>query len=71
MCPYVFCVHFHCQVRDADFRNDAYLKDLGMTVDTRMVEVTGRVLPAPTLKYKGGQVWWETICQFSCFLILA
>ena len=39
-------------VRGAQFSSDPRLNDLGMTVSTRMMELTGHVLPQPTLTYQ-------------------
>ena len=39
----------------ANFNDNPYLKDFGITIDHTMVQVTGRVLPAPRLQY-GGRV---------------
>lgn len=40
----------------ADFENDRHMNDFGMRVERRMVQVTGRVLPAPVLEYLGARV---------------
>ncbi|XP_050315096.1 protein argonaute-2 isoform X3 [Anthonomus grandis grandis] len=42
-------------VRRADFNNDEYVQEFGLTISTSMMEVRGRVLPAPKLQY-GGRV---------------
>ena len=39
-------------VRGAEFQRDDILKEFGISVNTSMVEVTGRVLNPPELKYK-------------------
>lgn len=43
------------QVARANFNADPYVQDFGISVDTKMVTVTGRVLPPPKLQY-GGKV---------------
>ena len=43
------------QVSKANFNDNPYLKDFGISIDHQMVKVTGRVLPAPKLQY-GGRV---------------
>jgi eukaryotic translation initiation factor 2C len=40
-------------VSRANFNADPYVKDFGIAVDTKMVTVTGRVLPPPKLQYGG------------------
>ncbi|XP_055705126.1 protein argonaute-2 isoform X1 [Phlebotomus papatasi] len=42
-------------VRRADFNNDAYVQEFGLTISNSMMEVRGRVLPPPKLQY-GGRV---------------
>ncbi|XP_066147869.1 protein argonaute-2 isoform X2 [Euwallacea fornicatus] len=42
-------------VRRADFNNDEYVQEFGLTISTSMMEVRGRVLPPPKLQY-GGRV---------------
>ncbi|XP_039282440.1 protein argonaute-2 isoform X3 [Nilaparvata lugens] len=42
-------------VRRADFNNDAYVQEFGLTISNNMMEVRGRVLPPPKLQY-GGRV---------------
>ena len=50
---------FLVQVASAKFNADPYVQDFGISVDQKMVMVTGRVLPPPKLQY-GGKVlcWW-------------
>ena len=43
-------------VRGAEFQRDTILKEFGIGVNTSMVEVTGRVLNPPVLKYKDGVI---------------
>ena len=43
------------QVARASFNDDPYIRDFGISVDTKMVTVTGRILPPPLLQY-GGRV---------------
>ena len=43
------------QVVRADFNADPYVRDFGISVDQKMVTVTGRILPPPLLQY-GGKV---------------
>lgn len=40
-------------VRRADFNNDAYVQEFGLTISNSMMEVRGRVLPPPKLQYGG------------------
>ena len=40
-------------VRRADFNNDAYVQEFGLTISNHMMEVRGRVLPPPKLQYGG------------------
>lgn len=42
-------------VRRADFNNDSYVQEFGLTISNNMMEVRGRVLPPPKLQY-GGRV---------------
>ncbi|XP_070494487.1 protein argonaute-2 [Chironomus tepperi] len=42
-------------VRRADFNNDSYVQEFGLTISNSMMEVRGRVLPPPKLQY-GGRV---------------
>ncbi|XP_060520779.1 protein argonaute-2 isoform X2 [Cylas formicarius] len=42
-------------VRRADFNNDEYVQEFGLTISNNMMEVRGRVLPPPKLQY-GGRV---------------
>lgn len=42
-------------VRRADFNNDAYVQEFGLTISNSMMEVRGRVLAPPKLQY-GGRV---------------
>ena len=43
------------QMAQANFNSDPYVQDFGISVDQKMVTVTGRVLPPPRLQY-GGKV---------------
>lgn len=43
------------QVKKADFNNDQYVQDFGISINDKMVELEGRVLQAPKLQY-GGKV---------------
>ena len=43
------------QVVRANFNEDPYIQDFGISVDQKMVTVTGRILPPPLLQY-GGKV---------------
>jgi eukaryotic translation initiation factor 2C len=53
-------------VRRADFNNDPYVQEFGLTISNNMMEVRGRVLPPPKLQYGGrvaslsGQVGWHS-----------
>ncbi|XP_018899039.1 protein argonaute-2 isoform X2 [Bemisia tabaci] len=40
-------------VRRADFNNDSYVQEFGLTISNNMMEVRGRVLPPPKLQYGG------------------
>ncbi len=42
-------------IRRADFNNDSYVQEFGLTISNNMMEVRGRVLPPPKLQY-GGRV---------------
>lgn len=42
-------------MRRADFNNDSYVQEFGLTISNNMMEVRGRVLPPPKLQY-GGRV---------------
>lgn len=44
----------------ANFNADPYVKDFGISVDQKMVMVTGRVLPPPKLQY-GGKVLCSSV----------
>jgi len=43
------------QVARAGFNDDPYVRDFNIGIDTKMVVVTGRILPPPLLQY-GGKV---------------
>ena len=43
------------QVARANFNEDPYVQDFGISIDQKMVTVTGRILPPPLLQY-GGKV---------------
>ena len=52
------------QVARANFNDDPYVRDFGISVEQKMVNVNGRILPPPLLQY-GGKVgtgewlyWW-------------
>lgn len=40
-------------VQRADFNNDVFVKEFGLSVSDRMMKVPGRVLPPPKLQYGG------------------
>jgi len=40
-------------VNKADFNNDPYIKEFGLSISNNMMEVKGRVLPSPKLQYGG------------------
>ncbi|XP_076338021.1 protein argonaute-2-like isoform X1 [Tachypleus tridentatus] len=42
-------------VRKADFNNDPYVREFGLSISSTMMEVRGRILPPPKLQY-GGRV---------------
>lgn len=56
-------------VRRADFNNDEYVQEFGLTISNSMMEVRGRVLPPPRLQYGGrgatmmGQVSLQFVLQ--------
>lgn len=58
-------------VRRADFNNDSYVQEFGLTISNNMMEVRGRVLPPPKLQYGGrvssisGQVSFYNLVQQS------
>lgn len=41
------------QVRRADFNNDPYVREFGLSISNTMMEVRGRILPPPKLQYGG------------------
>ena len=43
------------QVVRADFNEDPFVRDFGISIDQKMVTVSGRILPPPLLQY-GGKV---------------
>lgn len=64
-------------IRRADFNNDSYVQEFGLTISNNMMEVRGRVLPPPKLQYGGrvnslgGQVQKlssENIITYLCIL---
>ena len=40
-------------VRKADLNNDPYVQEFGLNISRNLMEVRGRVLPAPKLQYGG------------------
>lgn len=50
-------------VRRADFNNDAYVQEFGLTISNSMMEVRGRVLPPPKLQYGGRMTSLSTQCK--------
>ena len=57
----------YMQFASADFENDRHMNDFGMRVERRMVQVTGRVLPAPVLEYLGARVRMRVrVCMHVC-----
>lgn len=68
--PMSHCLGPPIQVSKADFNNDPYLKTFGINVQNDMIELQGRVLPAPKLQY-GGRVGLVTdrFLRFSTYLI--
>jgi len=38
-------------IRKANFKNDPYVKEFGLTISNSMIELRGRVLPPPKLQY--------------------
>ena len=49
------CVYILLQVARANFNEDPYVRDFGVSIETKMVNVSGRILPPPLLQY-GGKV---------------
>ena len=49
------------QVARANFNEDPYVQDFGISIDQKMVTVTGRILPPPLLQY-GGKVGKHVRC---------
>ena len=63
----MFNLSIYLQVARANFNDDPYVRDFGISVDQKMVTVTGRILPPPLLQYGGkvgGEVElaWHLIC---------
>lgn len=64
-------------VRRADFNNDEYVQEFGLTISNNMMEVRGRVLPPPKLQYGGrvaslsGQVGWHVSFLLSFLLVFS
>ena len=57
------------QVARANFNEDPYVQDFGISIDQKMVTVTGRILPPPLLQYGGKvgkQVWCVPIANVHC-----
>ena len=54
-CCSILSLPVFVQVARADFNADPYVRDFGISVDQKMVTVTGRILPPPLLQY-GGKV---------------
>lgn len=65
-----YCTFISFQVRKADFNNDQYVQDFGISINDKMVELEGRVLQAPKLQYGGkvsklffliilNKLWWQ------------
>ena len=52
---YVDALYCLSQVARANFNEDPYVRDFGMSIETKMVNVSGRILPPPLLQY-GGKV---------------
>ena len=63
-------------IRRADFNNDSYVQEFGLTISNNMMEVRGRVLPPPKLQYGGrvsslgGQVLYSVKLFSWCCLLL-
>ena len=49
------------QVARANFNEDPYVQDFGISIDQKMVTVTGRILPPPLLQY-GGKIGKQVRC---------
>lgn len=56
-------------VRRADFNNDSYVQEFGLTISNSMMEVRGRVLPPPKLQY-GGRTLPNQVLNCSKYLLL-
>ena len=61
---FLISAHVRLYVRKADFNNDQYVNDFGISINDKMVDLQGRVLQAPKLQY-GGKV-----IVFECFFFL-
>ncbi len=48
-------IEYIAQVARANFNDDPYVRDFGISVEQKMVNVNGRILPPPLLQY-GGKV---------------
>lgn len=57
-------------MRRADFNNDSYVQEFGLTISNNMMEVRGRVLPPPKLQYGGRVSSISGQVSFNCFLSL-
>lgn len=55
-------------VRRADFNNDSYVQEFGLTISNSMMEVRGRVLPPPKLQYGGRTLPNQVLKKFYLFL---
>lgn len=53
-------------VRRADFNNDSYVQEFGLTISNSMMEVRGRVLPPPKLQYGGRTLPNQVRKKFYC-----
>jgi len=47
------CVNLLFQIERASFNEDPFVREFGISVDSKMVMITGRVLPPPKLQYGG------------------
>ena len=63
--------HTHTtQVARANFNEDPYVRDFGLSVDPKMVTVTGRILPPPLLQYGGKVRVRAPNCLLCCVVLM-
>lgn len=55
-------------MRRADFNNDPYVREFGLSISNTMMEVRGRILPPPKLQYGGRVSQSHSLCLLSLTL---